>query len=68
MIKLETIQIQENFNEVFVADEIEPGEVNQKYQSTLNNGENAASDVVVIKLQKGQRKEVALQHAEIASS
>lgn len=57
MRKLETIQKREKLNEVFAVDEIGPGGANHEYHITLNNGENSASDVVVIQMQKGPRNE-----------
>ena len=45
MRKLETIQNNENLNDVFAADEIGPGGANHEYHITLNNGKDTASDV-----------------------
>ena len=57
MRELETIQTKEKLNNVFAADEKGPGGANHEYHITLNNGENSASDVVVIQMQKGPRNE-----------
>jgi hypothetical protein len=67
MRKLETIQTKENLNDVFAADEIGPGGANHEYHITLNNGKDTASDVAIIQMQKGPRKNVDSIHGVIDS-
>ena len=67
MRKLETIQTKENLNDVFAADEIGPGGANHEYHINLNNGKDTASDVAIIQMQKGPRKNVDSIHGVIDS-
>lgn len=67
MRKLETIQTKENLNDVFAVDEIGPGGANHEYHITLNNGKDTASDVAIIQMQKGPRKNVDSIHGVIDS-
>lgn len=67
MRKLETIQTKENLNDVFAADEIGSGGANHEYHITLNNGKDTASDVAIIQMQKGPRKNVDSIHGVIDS-
>lgn len=67
MRKLETIQKREKLNDVFAVDEIGPGGANHEYHITLNNGKDTASDVAIIQMQKGPRKNVDSIHGVIDS-
>lgn len=67
MRKLETIQKREKLNDVFAVDEIGPGGANHEYHITLNNGKDTASDIVIIQMQKGPRKNVDSIHGVIDS-
>lgn len=67
MRKLETIQTKENLNDVFAVDEIGSGGANHEYHITLNNGKDTASDVAIIQMQKGPRKNVDSIHGVIDS-
>ncbi len=67
MRKLETIQKREKLNDVFAVDEIGSGGANHEYHITLNNGKDTASDVAIIQMQKGPRKNVDSIHGVIDS-
>ena len=67
MRKLETIQKREKLNDVFAVDEIGAGGANHEYHITLNNGKDTASDVAIIQMQKGPRKNVDSIHGVIDS-
>ena len=67
MRKLETIQKREKLNDVFAVDEIGSGGANHEYHITLNNGKDIASDVAIIQMQKGPRKNVDSIHGVIDS-
>ena len=64
MKELSTIQKREKLNRVFVADEIGPGGAHHEYHIVINDGKekDIANDVVIIKFQKGPRKEKNSQH------
>ena len=67
MRKLETIQKREKLNDVFAVDKIGSGGANHEYHITLNNGKDTASDVAIIQMQKGPRKNVDSIHGVIDS-
>lgn len=70
MRKLSTIQKREKLNEVFAADEIGPGGANHEYHICMIDAEDkdiVLGEPVVIKLQKGPRKEADSQHGVIDS-
>ena len=69
MKELSTIQKREKLNQVFVADQEGPGGAHHEYHVVINDGteKDVANDVVIIKFQKGPRKEENSQHGVIDS-
>lgn len=69
MNELNTIQKREKLNTVFAVDGEGPGGAHHEYHILLNDGheKNVVNDVVVIKFQKGPRKEKGSIHGVIDS-
>ena len=66
MRKLKTIQTQEKLNDVYVVDEIGPGNANHQYLISKTDSKMSVENYVgVIQFQKGPRKDDTSEHGVI---